>query len=451
LNVAGTRALIQIDSLAITNPLGHRARARKKDPMHFNGLRRLGLAVVILGSSLPGAAPALASSDADAVIAWNLNASNAIVGVARQPPHSAIFSFAMVQGAVYDAVTAIEGGYEPYLSSPDADGTESTDAAVATAAYAVLVTLFPAQQLALDSLYAASLADVPDGTAKEAGIDIGEATASVMIADRAGDGRAGPPAIVIGDEPGEWRPTLPLFGTDPASWAGNVRPFLMDSVDQFRSDGPNPMASAAYAEDLNEVKSLGASNSSTRTADQTDAAIFWQDHGVALWNRIQRSLATSHALSGAEAARLLAGTNLAGADGAISCWNDKVYWNFWRPITAIREAGSDGNSATEADGNWTPLFGTPPFPDHPSGHGCVSGAIVHTMQNFFGTDKIGFTAFSNNSLTTRSFDRLSHALKEIIDCRVWAGIHFRTADVQGAVIGKKVAHLLDASYLQPMD
>ena len=419
--------------------------------MHFSAFRRFGLVAAVLGSSLPGAAPALASSDADSVIEWNLIASNSIVGVARQPPHSAIFSFAMVQGAVYDAVTAIEGGYEPYLSSPAADGTESTDAAVATAAYRVLIGIFPAQQATLEPLYAASLADVPAGASKEAGIDIGEATAAAMLADRTGDGRGGALVFELGDEPGEWRPAPPLFGLDPASWAGNVRPFLMDSADQFRSDGPNPLTSTSYAEDFNEVKSVGASNSSTRTADQTDSAIFWQDHGIALWNRIQRSLATGHALTGAEAARLLATTNLAGADGVIACWNDKNYWNFWRPITAIREAGSDGNPATVADPNWTPLFGTPPFPDHPSGHGCVSGAIVGTIQNFFGTDKIGFTAFSNNSQTTRSFDRLSHALKEIIDCRVWAGIHFRTADVHGSVIGKRVAHLLDASYFRPVD
>lgn len=419
--------------------------------MHFSRFRRLGLVAAVVGSSLTGAAPALASSDADTVIEWNFNASTAIVGVARQPPHSAIFSFAMVQGAVYDAVNAIEGGYEPYLSSPAADGTESTDAAVATAAYRVLIGLFPAQQATLESLYTASLADVPGGTSKEDGIDIGEATAAAMLLHRMGDGRGGAPVVDIGDEVGEWRPELPGFGLDPASWAGNVEPFLMDSMEQFRSDGPNPLTSKAYAEDFNEVKSVGASNSTTRTADQTDSAIFWQDHGVALWNRIQRSLAASHTLTDAEAARLFATTNLAGADGVIACWNDKNYWNFWRPITAIREAAADGNRATAPDSTWTPLIGTPPFPDHPSGHGCVSGAIVHTMQNFFGTDKVAFTAFSNNSATSRSFDRLSHALKEIIDCRVWAGIHFRTADVHGAVIGTKVAHLLDAGYFRPVD
>jgi hypothetical protein len=153
--------------------------------------------------------------------------------------------------------------------------------------------------------------------------------------------------------------------------------------------------------------------------------------------------------------------DLAAADAAIGCWNDKYYWNFWRPITAIREAATDGNPATEADPNWLPLFDpatpsappalvTPAFPDHPSGHSCVSSAIVHTLQNFFGTDKIAFGAFSNKSGTTRSFDRFSQALDEVIDARVWAGIHFRTADTQGASLGKKVARWEKRHYFQSL-
>jgi hypothetical protein len=161
-------------------------------------------------------------------------------------------------------------------------------------------------------------------------------------------------------------------------------------------------------------------------------------------------------------ARLLAMVNLAAADGAIACWNDKYYWNFWRPVAAIREAENDGNPATLADPAWKPLFDpstpttpplvTPPFPDHPSGHGCVSGAVLHTAQDFFGTDKLGFNVYSSRFPgQPRHFDRLSAALKEVIDARVWGGIHFRTADVQGAVMGKKVAHWLDTHYFQAID
>jgi hypothetical protein len=246
-----------------------------------------------------------------------------------------------------------------------------------------------------------------------------------------------------------------------------VKPFLVPNVEMLRSDGPNALTSAAYAEDFNEVKELGSLTSTSRTADETAASIFWQDSGPAIWNRVFRALAVSEHLDSVESARMLAMTNLAGADGSIGCWNDKAYWSFWRPITAIREAANDGNPATEADSNWVPLFDpsvrvsgaplvTPGFPDHPSGHTCISGAIVHALQAFFGTDKIAFTAISNKcSLpgpcpTTRSFDRFSEALKEIIDVRVWSGIHFRTADVQGAVLGKKVARYLREHYFQPM-
>ena len=282
-----------------------------------------------------------------------------------------------------------------------------------------------------------------------------------MLAARANDGRGGPFTFVIGAEPGDWRPSPPGFGLDPAPWVGNVLPFLVPSAAMLRSDPPNPLTSAAYAEDFNEVKRLGSLASTTRTADQTEAAIFWQDHGPALWNRVVRALSASHGLDIADNARLLAMANMASADGAIGCWESKYYWRFWRPMMAIREAAGDGNPATEADPGWTPLFdpttpqfgsplANPPFPDHPAGHGCISGAIVRTLQSFFGTDKVGFSAFSNRTRTTRSFDRLSEALKEVIDARVWGGIHFRTADVQGAVLGKKVAHWLRGHYFQPV-
>src|SRR5207247_3476983 len=189
----------------------------------------------------------------------------------------------------------------------------------------------------------------------------------------------------------------------------------------------NALTSAEYAEDFNEVKELGSLMSTTRTPDQTDAAIFWQDHAHALFNRIFRTLAASQNLNIVDSARLFAMENLAAADAAIGCWNDKYYWQFWRPITAIREADTDGNPATAADPTCLPLLDpatpvcnppalfTPPFPDHPSGHACATGAFMHTLKNLFGTDKIGFTAFSNKSCTTRRFARFSVALKELYE------------------------------------
>lgn len=437
-----------------------------------------GLAVTALLAVFVGGLSASAQGQpaVNTATEWNAIAANVITSA--QPAHVAPLSMAMVQGAVYDAVNAIDGGHQPYLVSPPASSGDSKDAAVATAAFRVLVGfspelpgLFPAQLSTLQPLYDESLASVPDGAAKTGGIAVGEAAAAAMLAARAGDGRGGPFTFVFGTDPGEWRLAPPqgpagIVARDPAPWVGNVRPFLVPEVGMLRTDGPNPLTSAAYTEDFNEVKELGSLTSTRRTADQTAAAVFWQDSGPAIWNRVFRALAASQDLDIVESARLFAMTNLAAADGSIGCWNDKYYWNFWRPITAIREASTDGNPATEADPAWVPLFDptvpvsgpplvTPGFPDHPSGHTCVSGATVHALKAFFGTDKVAFTAVSNKCSPApcppRSFDRFSEALKEIIDARVWSGIHFRTADVQGAVLGKKVAHWLEKHYFQPAD
>jgi hypothetical protein len=418
----------------------------------------------ILGATLALAAPALAR--ADTVTDWNDIASTAIVVNANQPPPVSVLSFAMTQGAVYDAVNAIDRRHRPYLVQPPGRRSDSKDAAAATAAFRVLVVLFPDQQKMLQDRYAASMAsiaDTPPG-AKAAGTVIGEQSAAAMLAARTGDGRGGPFIPVIGTGPGAWRSTPattpPTPVTDPAPWVGNVRPFLVPSADMLRTAGPNPLTGRAYARDFNEIKSVGALHSTTRTADETDAAIFWQDHAFALFNRMFRGLAASRGLTIDDSARMLAMTNLAAADAAIGCWNDKYHWSFWRPITAIREADTDGNPATTADPDWWPLFdpstpvaagpplATPPFPDHPSGHACATGAIMRTLRYFFGTDRVAFGLHSNRSGTTRSFARLSDALREVISARVWAGIHFRTADVQGAELGEKVARYEHRHYFE---
>jgi hypothetical protein len=428
------------------------------------GMRGVGVSIGIAALCAALAPPA---ARADTVTDWNDTASTAIVSLAAQPPPVAVLSFAMVQGAVYDAVNAIDRDHRPYLVQPAARPTDSKDAAAATAAFRVLAGLFPDQpaiQTLLQTRYAASLATVPDTPpgAKADGIAIGDQAAAAMLAARADDGRGGAFTPVTGDTPGAYRPTPPFFAADPAPWVGNVRPFLVPTVEMLRLPAPPPLTSRAYTRDFNEIKSVGALNSTTRTPDQTDAAIFWQDHAFALWNRIFRTVAADQGLSIDDNARMLAMTNLAAADAAIGCWNNKYHWNFWRPITAIREADTDGNPATTGDPSWLPLFDpstpvapgqaalvTPPFPEYPSGHNCAAGSIVRTLQDFFGTDQIGFTVRSNKSGTTRSFSRLSDALRENINARVWAGIHFRTSDIRGAMLGQKVAGYLHRHFFQP--
>jgi hypothetical protein len=414
--------------------------------------------IVVVALASPGIA------QADVLNDWNVIAQSQTLPL-RPTAHGQTRGIAMVQGAVYDAVNALDPAYQPYLldlAALDAQPFGSRDAAIATAAHHVLVAIVaPAQVAGLDSAYAATMAAIPDGPAKDEGVRVGAAAAASMLAARQDDGFVAPFTFVIGLDPGDWRPLTPT-ALDPDAWVGDLVPFLIESPSQFRSEGPNALTSAAYAEEFAEVKKLGALNSSTRTAGQTTAAIFWQAAPVALWNRLARDLSAQRHLAVADEARLLAMINLGAADGAIACWNDKYYWNFWRPRAAIREAGTDGNPATVPDPTWEPLFHpstpttpaliTPPFPEHPSGHGCVSGAVLHTFRQFFGTNKVAFDVHSGRFPgQPRHFGRLSRALKEIIDARVWGGIHFRTADVQGAVIGKQVAYWLKEHYFQPVD
>jgi len=418
----------------------------------------LRLATVVLGAAVLTALAAPALARADAVTQWNANANAAILA-SNPTSHSSVLSSAMVQGAVYDAVNGIVGGYEPYLVRPAANPWDSTDAAVATAAYRVLLAVVPASQTAalatLAAQYTAALAAVPAGAAKDGGIAAGEAAAAAMLAARTNDGRnpTTPFPFVFGTTPGVWRVTPPLTTPDPTPWVGNVTPFLVPDVEMLRTKGPNALTSKKYAKDLNEVESIGSFSSTTRTPDETSAAIFWQSPPLFLYGGLERSLSARFGLTTAENARLFARVSLAEADAAIGCWNDKYYWNFWRPADAIHLADTDGNPQTVADPTWRPLFdpatptvpalATPNFPDHPSGHSCVTGSTMKVLHDFFGTDRVAFdlvsTRFAGTPQATRHYDSFSAATEEVINARVWGGIHFRTADEQGVQLGQEVA------------
>jgi hypothetical protein len=397
--------------------------------------RSIGLLVIAALTLL--AAPAVAR--ADTVTEWNSNASTALFVTGAQPPQASVPHMAMVHGAVYDAVNAIDGGHEGYLLTPRlAQPFDSKEAAAATAAYRVLRHLVPAQQAVLDAQYAASLAAIPDGSAKTRGIAVGEAAAAAMIAARTDDGRFGAYRFPVGSGPGAWRAVLPAFVNDPNAWLKDVRPFLVKSGTQFQSDGPLSLTSRKYAREFDEVKSLGSATSTTRTSDQTLAARYWAENPPQTWSRVFRTLSAQQGLSLADNARLYAMLYMTAADALITVWNDKAHYLFWRPITAIREADTDGNPWTTADPNWLPLIPTPPYTEHSSGHSGLSGSFVATLQDFFCTDQIGWTDTNNGGLT-RSFAQFSQAIDEIIEARVWSGIHFHNADEQGAKIGRQVA------------
>lgn len=380
------------------------------------------------------------SAGASAVTRWNENATQALIVTGGQAPPVSVLHLAMVHGAVYDAVNAIDGGYTPYLASPAATPFDSQDAAAATAAYHVLKSILPAQEAALTALYNADPAiTAPNSPAKAGGIAAGLAAANAMIAARTGDGRFGACCFTVPavPEPGDWVPLA--SGNDPNGWVRNVTPFLINSALQFRTKGPWPLSSPQYAREFDEVKSLGAKTNSTRTQHQTDAALYWAVHPARTWSRIVRGIDLSHGLSTADGARLYAQIYLTAADALISVWAEKELWGFWRPLTAIRGAATDGNPRTEADPTWDSLVGNPPYPDHPSGHLGLSGSHVETLQEFFHTDQIGWTDTIPGTTMTMSYSKLSDALNEIIEVRIWSGIHFRAADEQSADLAKDIA------------
>ena len=313
-------------------------------------------------------------------------------------------------------------------------------AAAATAAYDVLVSIARGHAATLAAARDAALSAIPDGPPKTGGINAGHVAAQAMIINRTGDGRFGAPGFPVPavPGPGDWRPVLPAFGNDPNAWGRNVRPFMIESASQFLTKGPWALTSPQYAREFNEVKSIGALNSTTRTQYQTDAAVYWGSaNPPATWSRIVRGLDTQEGLSTADGARLYAQLYLTAADTFISVWYEKAYWNFWRPITAIREADTDGNPATEKDATWLPLLANPPYPEHPSGHLALSGSFVETLQKFFHRDQMTWTDTAAG--ITKTYTSFSDALKEIIDVRVWSGIHFRTADEASADLAKDVA------------
>lgn len=408
-------------------------------------------AVLALTASLALAPPAVAEANAspNAVVVWDLNAQTAIWDVAQQsPPQVAGRGFAMVSGAVYDAVNAIAGTpYEPYLVAPRANGRESTDAAVGTAAYRVLDAIFPAQRERLRTQYHQWLAGIPEGPAKRDGIRVGAQAAAAMITARQDDGAFDPRPWTVGTEPGQYRPTPPGF-ENTGAWVGFLKPFAVPDATMFRTPGPPAVTSHAYARDFDEVKRLGSATSTARTEDQTDAALWWHDRRSVSWG-MKRDLAVTQRLDVLETARFYALADVTGADGAIACANDKEFWHFWRPITAIRSADTDGNRATAADPGWTPLVTTPPNPDYPSGHTCRTAAQMTAYAHFFGRDRVPFSAFSVDSGTTRHFDSFSQATAEVVGARIWAGIHFRSADVDGTALGTAVGNHITKRYFQP--
>lgn len=398
-------------------------------------------------------ATALSVPAADPVIEWNRAALDAIRFTRANPP-AASRALAITHAAVFDAVNGIQRTHRPYFVTALAPAGASPEAAVAAAANAALAALFPATNFT--ALHDAQLAAVTNVAAREAGAAWGRSVAAGLLALRAGDGATNVVPYTSGTDPGEWRPTLPAHAPALLPGWGLVRPFTMVSGDQFRPQPPPALNSAAYAYEFETVKQYGAANSTVRSANQTEVALFWADGGGTAtppghWNVIAQDVAVARGTTLAENARLFALLNFAAADSAIACWDAKYAYNLWRPITAVREADNDGNPETPGDPVWTPLIATPPFPEYSSGHSTFSRSAATVLAGFFGTDAIAFSTVSDGLPgVTRSYAGFSAAADEAGISRLFGGIHWPSANLHGQACGAQIGQQVLAHFLVPL-
>ncbi len=409
------------------------------------------LACVILCGSLSWPGPVWA----DAVTDWN-DIANVAVAAGRPGPSGAL-DMALVQAAVHDAVQALDRRYEPYFAEvPGASG--SRRAAVTAAAYGVLVAFYPSQAVSLDTSYNAYVAN--NGLSGNPGLLVGQKVAAMIVPLR----RLTPstfPAFLGGTSAGQWRPTESFLPGPPTSfsamavpWMAESDPFTLTGPARFRAEPPPTLTSNRYKIDYDEVKAYGALVSAVRSPQQTDIGYFWSENFLAQWNRALRTIASNNVPKLGDNARLFALANLAVADALITSWDSKKFYAIWRPLTAIREGNSDGNPNTAGDPTWQSLINNPNYPDYTSGANNVTGAMTQVLALFFGTDRMTFQVTSNAPLAvqkTRTYNRFSDAAQEVVNARVYLGIHFRFADTAARTQGRQVAKWVFGHFLVPRD
>jgi hypothetical protein len=413
--------------------------------------------LVIIALSLC-AGIAAGPSCADAVVDWNEIAQQAIVA-GRPGPIGAMDS-ALVQVAVHDAVQAIDRRFEPYhVEVKHAHGSRS--AAAAAAAYGVLVGMYPTQAATLDATYFNYLA--AHGLTNDPGLLVGEQVAAGILPLRRTDPIPLSPPFTGGTGIGQWRPTPSFIGNPPAPpsgapmavhWMAGFDPFTLTGPTRFRADPPPAVTGERYRKDYDEVKKLGSFSSTDRTPQQKDIAYFYTDNFLAQWNRALRGIATRHLRRTGDSARLFALANLSVADAVITSWDSKKFYSFWRPITAINEGDNDGNPKTVGDPTWQPLINNPNYPDYTSGANNVTGAMTRTLSLFFERDRMTFEVTSLAPLAiqkTRVYNRFSDAAQDVVDARVYLGIHFRFADTAARKQGQRVAEWAFNHFLLPLD
>jgi hypothetical protein len=402
---------------------------------------RTAAAATLAAAAVAGPASAqAATTSAQTVLDWNDTAVSTLAASGKPVTESLIY-VGLTQAAVYDAVNAIEGGFEPYRIRPGVPPHASAESAAAAAAYGVLVNYFPAQKPALDAAYAASLTKIPDGAAEDRGVLVGQQVASGIVASRIDDGRDAPPPSIPDPAPGVWRPTPPGFLAPQTPWVANVTPLLLRRASQFRPGPPPRLGSRLYERDLQETRLYGAKTGSLRAPEQTETALFYTDNAVQMDNRALRSLVARQGLDLEGAARALALGNTVLADAATACLEAKYAYWFWRPVTAI---------TLTRDPSWEPLGITPNHPEYPAAHGCNTSALGEIAAALLSTDRIELDVSSNVTHTTHHFATVGDLQREIVNARIWAGFHYRNSGEVGVRLGETVTRWALRHYFRPV-
>jgi hypothetical protein len=406
------------------------------------------VAALVLSSALTTSAnsnPVNSSNASGAiVIDWNKELLHIVQTPGAQPATvHPTRSYAILHAAIYDSVVSITRDAPAYLFSVNAPSSARADAAAASAGHDTLVALYPKWKTALDQQLASELATIPDGSGKQQGIQVGQAVAARLIAIRANDGSAATPQpFVPGNQPGNYRRTPPKFPAPVFTNWGKVTPFVLNNAAQFRPDPPASLTSQAYAQALNEVKSLGQNISTTRTPEQTVIAKFWAGPIWNTWNEIAENAALAHHTNLETTARLFAVLNLSFADSTIAFYDAKYHYQLWRPVTAIRLANTDGNPATIGNPNWTPLAVTAADPSYPGAHSTISATGATVLSSFFGNqDQIRVTSDVLPGVV-RTFVSYNDVATEAGLSRIYAGQHTRIDHEAGLTLGHTVAQFV---------
>ena len=397
-------------------------------------------------------------SSTDTADDWNETLLQAVRSTSTPPP-VASRAMAMMHLSVYDAVNGIAPTHRPYIAHPDAPADISKEAAAVAAAHRVLSHLYADSSalVEIDADFTASLAAIPDNSAKTSGITWGLQRADAMLALRSGDGAENSVIYPAGHNPGEWRSTLPNFGAAAFPQWLELQSFAIPRNDMFRAQPPPALSGAAYTLEFNHIKEIGSAISTTRTADQSEIAVFWADGDhtetpPGHWLRIAQDVASQQGLSFEEKVHLYGLVSLTVADAAIVAWDSKYTYNYWRPITAIREADTDGNPDTFQDTTWLPYIDTPPFPEYTSGHSTFSRSAASILAAYFGRDDIPFSTGSDALPNViRDFPSFSAAADESGVSRLYGGVHFDSGNIAGQAGAFLLGRMIFEQFLTPLN